>query len=459
MENLLPYDIENPSSIEEYGKKLQGKCLRMMIDLQDSHSRHRDVSVRKGAFGDVLERAYFNICPGSSQEPDFKEAGVELKSVPLKTKGTKFVSKERLVLGMINYHHLSRERWASCHLMKKNEHLLLVLYVHEFDRNLLDYLIKLVRLWEFSPKDRLIIKHDWETIRSMVLKGKAHLLSEGDTLYLGAARKGRFGADRTSQPFSTDQAKTRAFSLKQSYVNQMIAQLLYGARPSEGQEPVISKVDDLGKGRSLKELVIARLSAYYGMNERQLYAKFKVAVNTKPKHRYNLITRKMLGVGEKSRIEEFDKANIVVRTVRLERNERLKESVSFPAFDYHDLVKEDWETSTLKNDFLARSFLFVVFKGDKGSAVFEKAFFWAFPAKNMNKAKIVWSKTVEAIRTGNESQFPRISDDLLLHVRPHGRDGSDKSMTPGGKWWIKRCFWLNSGYLRGEILHRLHLEH
>ena len=39
----------------------------------------------KGNFGQILEKFYFGYEPNSESEPDFKEAGIELKSSPLKT--------------------------------------------------------------------------------------------------------------------------------------------------------------------------------------------------------------------------------------------------------------------------------------------------------------------------------------------------------------------------------------
>lgn len=44
-------------------------------------------------------------------------------------------------------------------------------------------------LWQIPEKDLLLIKSDYETIANRVRKGEAHLLSEGDTMYLGACRK------------------------------------------------------------------------------------------------------------------------------------------------------------------------------------------------------------------------------------------------------------------------------
>lgn len=45
-------------------------------------------------------------------------------------------------------------------------------------------------IWKLPEKDLLIIKHDFEVIVDKIKRGKAHLLSEGDTEYLTACRKG-----------------------------------------------------------------------------------------------------------------------------------------------------------------------------------------------------------------------------------------------------------------------------
>ena len=83
---------------------------------------------------------YFDYEPNSDAEPDFKEAGLELKCSPLKTlKNGDFRSKERLVLNIINYLEVHEEDFESSSFWKKNAHLLLVFYLHDRDLDLLDY--------------------------------------------------------------------------------------------------------------------------------------------------------------------------------------------------------------------------------------------------------------------------------------------------------------------------------
>jgi DNA mismatch repair protein MutH len=79
-------------------------------------------------------------------------------------------------------------------------------------------------MYEFPVNDLPVIKSDWEKIQGKVMQGKAHELSEGDTFYLGACRKGAGGAKEKlrTQPFSSIGAPSRAFSFKQGYLTRLI---------------------------------------------------------------------------------------------------------------------------------------------------------------------------------------------------------------------------------------------
>lgn len=181
------YDINSASSIIEFAKKLKDKTLHEICGKEIVEHGYKG----KGNFGQILEKFYFGYEPNSDAEPDFLEAGLELKSSPLKIlKNGEYRSKERLVLNIINYLEVHKETFENSSFWKKNAHLLLIFYLWEKDLNIIDYLIKLADDWQYSNEDLKIIKHDWETINQKIKDGKAHEISEGDTFYLGACTKG-----------------------------------------------------------------------------------------------------------------------------------------------------------------------------------------------------------------------------------------------------------------------------
>ena len=95
----LAYDKADRYSIEAYALKLKDKSLRQ-VRPDVNYTEHR---ANKGSFGQLTEEIYFNYKPNNNALPDFPEAGVELKTSPIKHNKKRFAAKERLVLNTINY--------------------------------------------------------------------------------------------------------------------------------------------------------------------------------------------------------------------------------------------------------------------------------------------------------------------------------------------------------------------
>ena len=222
----LAYNPKDKKSVLDYAKQLKGKTLREVCNSDILKHKYSG----KGNFGQVLEKFYFGYEPNSKAEADFFEAGMELKSTPLKRlKNGEYRSKERLVLNIINYLEVVNQQFETSDFWKKNATLLLIFYLHQANYDLLDYVIKLVDAWNYPTTDLEIIKKDWRLIKQKIEDGKAHELSEGDTFYLGACTKGANASSTRNQPFSNVPAKQRAYSLKQGYVNHIIASISTGA--------------------------------------------------------------------------------------------------------------------------------------------------------------------------------------------------------------------------------------
>ena len=183
------FDVSSSRSIISYAKRLENNTLKELCaeELNSEYKQYKG----KGGFGQLLEKYYFGYEPNSDKEPDFKEAGLELKTCPLRIlKKGELRAKERIVLNIINYLEVHKEEFSTSSFWKKNKHLLIVFYFHDKLKEKIDLQIKLVDGWKFSTEDLLVIKKDWEYINKRIKDGKAHELSEGETNYLGACTKG-----------------------------------------------------------------------------------------------------------------------------------------------------------------------------------------------------------------------------------------------------------------------------
>lgn len=464
------FDVNSAVSIIEYAKKLKGFTLREKCEDEIINHHYKG----KGNFGQIIEKFYFGYEPNSNAEADFKEVGLELKTSALKTlKNGSFRSKDRLVLNIINYLEVHKESFESSTFLKKNAHLLLIFYLHDRDLDLLDYLIKLVDDWKYPSQDFKIIKRDWEIINQKIKDGKAHELSEGDTFYLGACTKGSTAAKSfRKQPFNEKKAKQRAYSLKQGYVNHIIANIACEEQGAYGK--IIQKPEILDQVHSIEDIIISKFHPYYGKSGGQIEFELGLKLNRKAKNYFSSLTNAMLGIELGKKIEEFEKADIEVKTIRVEANDRIEQSVSFPAFDFKKVYNENWIDSELK-DLTEKKFLFLFFKKNEGKYLFEKAMFWNMPFEDRNEVRNVWLKTKQVIQTGKIikgyktdkngkvtrlNNFPKKAESRVWHVRPHGTNSNDTNPLPieekstKSLSYTKQCFWMNWDYLRDEIFLR-----
>jgi DNA mismatch repair protein MutH len=415
------------------------------------------LSTGKGSIGTVIEESWFGYRPNSESEPDFPEAGIELKVIPFVRKKDEIKAKERLVCNIIDYMEEYKKTFPESSFWHKCHKMLLMAYEHKYGTPKSEYAIQAALLFEFPKEDQIIIEQDWNKIIQKIRTGKAHEISEGDTLYLAACTKGATAATVRRQPFSDILAKQRAYSLKQSYMTQILRKYVFGEETSPS---IITDWHQL-EHESFEQYLIDKIEPYYGMTQQQLKTRFDIRTN--PKNINEVILARILGVsGQISATEEFKKASILPKTIRIQRNGSIKESISFPAFKFIPLSQETvWEDSELYGMLAEKKFMFVIFKENlAGEFVLKKVLFWNMPNEDLDQVELVWRKTVETIREGvvitnvngrNHNNLPKQSENPVAHVRPHGTNAADTDLLPDGRRMTKQCFWLNRSYVRKQI--------
>lgn len=470
MEIQIEYDKRNPSSIEAYAQRLVGKTFRQVWEEDEQQSPQyireegaygsTDVDEKKrnkGNLGQIIEEKFFHYECNSDSRADFHDAGVELKVTPYKiNKNGSISAKERLILTMIDYFSVVNESFEDSHMWRKSRLILLIYYLWQQDiKQNIDYKIGYSRLFTPPEQDLMIIKHDYQVIVEKIRAGRAHELSEADTLYLGAAPKASTSADRRKQPFSDELAKPRAFAFKNSYMTYVLNTYILPGKQT--YEPIMS--DETSD--SFEEYVTGKIAGYRGRTVGDLCMEFDIDIEKKPKSLEAMLAYRILGI-KGNRAEEFEKANVVVKTIRVGSNGKIKESMSFPAFKFKELLQEEWEDSTFGNYLRETRFLFVVYKFDEnGELRLKGSQFWNIPYDDLeNEVKQVWEKTVDVIKEGlrvdivngvRRNNLPKASENRVSHVRPHAQNANDTYELPDGRMYPKQCFWLNNSYILSQL--------
>jgi len=415
----------------------------------------------KGGIGQILEEGLFGYAINSISEADFGELGVELKATPVKqNKNKAFAAKERLVLNIINYMKEVEYSFETSSFWRKNETILMMFYFWDKELDRGDYRILKSVLYTYPEDDLEIIKNDWEIIVGKIRAGKAEELSEGDTMYLGACTKGANKNSLRQQPFSDVPAMQRAFSLKASYMTTLVRKYIK-------QDNIVSfaSKEELAK-KSLETILQERFAPYVGLDMREISQKINYEINPKNKSTIANMISRILGItGTKlDNIEEFSKANIQFKTIRLEPNNMPKEHMSFENVDFDAWLNDSFEESQFYQKFEETKFLFVVFQYREALKenpdripYFKKIVLWNMPEQTIrNEVGLMWRRGRKVLKDGVEltvghrgisNNLPSAKQNHVTHIRPKAKDGKDKVQLPDGQEITKQAFWLNKEYI------------
>lgn len=193
--------------------------------------------------------------------------------------------------------------------------------------------------------------------------------------------------------------------------------------------------------------------------------------NTSAKNRNNVLIRSI--IEKSSLMEEFSnlrkKCSISLKTVKLDWNQNIKESMSLSTFNYKTIVSENWENCKLKDFFSSTIFIFFIFQRGINKVTFSGYKIWKMPLSILDSGvKSTWENTKEILKTGNVvryvdkknryiTNFLTSGDTKYIHVRPHAANMNDTFELPvpdtvtGKTNFVKHSFWLNNNFIKRII--------
>lgn len=492
---LFDYDDTNIDSIFKYAKKLEGMTFQEVLDeykkssqkiyinplqasneISDYDNGYNDTLPSKGAkgqLGNILERYYFGYLPNGHQQADFSKIGLELKQTCIdQKKDGEYTAGERLSITNISYKEPVEDNFYLSHVWNKIAKILLIHYLRDKTKDRFDYPIKYVNLFTPPQEDLAIIIQDYLKIISKIKDGKAHEISESDTLYLGACTKGATAEKSTVPQYYGDKtpAKKRNFCFKRQYMDYVLNH--YILKKTKSAESIL-KSNELNQHKSFEELILDMINMHAGKTDKELCELYGRPYN-KNKAQWSDLAYKMLGI-KGNHAEEFIKANIVVKSIRLEQNGTMKESISLPPFSFKKLVTEVFDGSEFCEYFEETKFLFVVYKSNGTNYVLQGAQLWNMPTSDLyGDAQTGWQEIHNKIKSGIcfkiengrvINDLPHKSDNQILHIRPHAAKAAyklnngfetgdihkDANELPNGEWMTTQSFWLNNSYILSQL--------
>tara|TARA_B100000768_G_C11248287_1_gene362840 strand:+ start:42 stop:1520 length:1479 start_codon:yes stop_codon:yes gene_type:complete len=476
-EKDLPYDPKDKDSVAEYTKLLENKTLNDFTNNVDIENKGGN----KGKFGQKIENIFFLMKTNSRSEADFPDIPLELKTAGLKPAtpnsrrpniSGKWKAAQPLPLSSINFIEIGNEDFFSSKFLQKNKNLLCVFYEYEKDKSIYERKIKITGIWSFHEipeSEKKIIMDDWETIKSKAANNQAHNLTRGDGNYLSPGPSGE--SHIYTKQLDGSKARTRKFNFKASYMDAVIARL----GSSNIQTESLYKEGD--ENISLSEKIYEKFKPYIGMKDKDIAISLGIS-EQECKQRHSILSKNILkaifgvpkNINVEEYIDEFSKADVTVKTVKLNENNMPDQNVSFPAFKYKEIYREQWDNSLIKEQIDCK-FLFVFFKEIGNECFLDSISYWNMPIEDLEEVKKVWKKTKECVKTGKIvkeikkikngvirlNHFPKKTESRIAHIRPHGTNKKETYDLPvpdiltEATSYTKQCIWLNNNYIRDNI--------
>ena len=351
---------------------------------------------------------------------------------------------------MINYDNIVFEQFNFSSLLFKNKLLLIIWYEYLKGIPYGKYVIEDFQLYNME-QDIKIIENDYLLIQEKVKNGQAHILSEGDTSYLGAATKSASSKVTRTQPFSKERAKPRAFSLKQGYLTGILR------NPQYIPEVSIPEV------YSIKEILLKQLGSYIGKSQLEIYITItqKEITGNIPKQLGKMISDILIGKDDElDKVHPlFAKTTHVIKNIPIDQNYYPLERLTF-----RNIVQSDfavpWEESSWKTYFEEVTLALICYEGKgkkNGERVLKDILTISFSDEDLELLAHSFEMVRAAIHSNdlNILPYPGSFEGLVLEIAPRGKGGDkayeeffDRDMT-------KTCFMISKAFLFKKIKQQL----
>lgn len=413
----------------------------------------------KGSIGNMIQSDFFGIPANSIKGADFEHHNIELKVTPiLKKKRAGYSSKERLVLGMINYMEDYQIPFEESIVNKKAESMLLIFYLHEENKPVEEFkIIKTVR-FQLPLIDKPQVRQDYKAIVDKIQSGEAHDISERQQKILGACTKGQGkGKDWVKQPFSIEKAKSRAYSYKVGYMSAYFRNLV---TPEQVEHILVPPK------KTFLETVKETLDKYIGYTDEEILSDLKKEVNGKSSlfniHGFMFGTK-----GENlNHTDEFLKEGYALKTVRNRLKKKDNQDMSFPNIDFTEILNDEFEESTWYGLFAETKYILAIWdEYEEGKNRFRGYHIWQPDNELVNIAAALFYQIKEMLETNSikvevdettGGKHGRWSDNLPgkkadyppFQIRTKGSGNSVYVTLPNGLVIKKKCLFINKEYIR-----------
>ena len=171
----------------------------------------------KGWVGGLLEH-YLGAHAPNKATPDFPYLGIELKSIPINSKG---LPSETTYVTTVSLDQLAQQSWHESPVYQKLKQVLWVPFEGDTTIALPSRRIGQPILWQPIPEQAMILQQDWQEIVDLILMGNLSKLTSRLGTYLHVRPKAAHGKilQKTN---SSEQTLPRGFYLRTALTSRIL---------------------------------------------------------------------------------------------------------------------------------------------------------------------------------------------------------------------------------------------
>ncbi|PKF51957.1 DNA mismatch repair endonuclease MutH [Enterovibrio nigricans] len=216
--------IPAPNTENELLDRAFGLAGYSLGELAEQHGLVCPIDLRreKGWVGMLLETC-LGATAGSKPEQDFKDLGIELKSIPISHLGKPLETTFVCVAPLTGVQGLT---WETSHIRNKLSKVLWVPVEGEREIPVCERHVGMPLLWQASVEEEAQLKADWEELMEFIVLGKVHEITAKHGEYLQLRPKAANSKVKTEaygakgQPIKT---LPRGFYLRKQFTAKILA--------------------------------------------------------------------------------------------------------------------------------------------------------------------------------------------------------------------------------------------
>ena len=203
--------------------------------------------------------------------------------------------------------------------------------------------------------------------------------------------------------------------------------------------------------KSFIATIKARSKKYIGWRIEDIELDLGLNYDKNGKSYARMVLNHVLGITSDGALyDQYMSSGLNIKSIRCKPGFKVIYAMSFRYYDYMEIIKEDWESSTFRNE--VNKLLFLILTLPKKDSPQKDAYFDSIilhiPSESdLEIMKKDWLSIVNMIRDERANEL-KGKEGEIVQTRPKSKNSKVRIKAPGGLMEVRKCFFIRTNYLQ-----------